>query len=332
MSRTQGDKRVYDAYIAGRQSAALAAAVRVGLFDLLDAGPLAPDAIAARLGVSPRGARILVRVLGAMGFLAVEDGRAALADDAREFLVRGRPEWLGGLIDLEIESFLTPERVLEALASGGASVYGAEDPWRRHALDPESARAFTAAMHSISARPAAALAREPELAQARRLLDVGGGSGAISIALARAWPDLRCTVWDLESVCALAREYVAAAGLSARVASLAGDMFGDPVPRDHDVHLYSQILHDWPPEACRRLLERSFAALPSGGRVLVHEKLVGPGAPLANALVDLDMLVWTEGQQWDFAGLRALLESVGFRDTALRETTGYWSAVWARKP
>ncbi len=331
MSRTHGDKRVYDAYIAGRQSAALAAAVRVGLFDLLDAGPLAPGEIAARLGLSRRGVQLLVRVLGAMGLLALEDGRAALADDAREFLVRGRPEWLGGLIDLEIESYLTPERVLDALRSGSASVYGAEDPWRRHAQDPERARAFTAAMHSISARPAAALARSPELASARRVLDVGGGSGALSIALARAWPDVRCTIWDLESVCALAREYVATAGLVERVDAVAGDMFRDPFPPGHDVHLFSQILHDWPPETCRGLLARSHAALAPGGRIAVHEKLVGPGAPLANALVDLDMLVWTEGQQWDFASLRDLLGAVGFRDATQAPTTGYWSAIFARK-
>ncbi len=219
MARTFDDKRVYDAYIAGRQSAALAAAVRVELFDLLDVGALAPEQIAARLGLHPRGVQSL---------------RVARRAD------RGSQK--------------TP----------------------------------------------------------RRPLDIHGGSGALSIALARG--------------------YVAAAGLSGRVTALAGDMSRDPVPADHDVHLFSQILHDWPPETCRALLERSFAALPAAGRVLVHEKLVGPGTPLANALVDLDMLVWTAGQQWDFEGLRALLEVVGFRDTAVRETSGYWSAVWARKP
>lgn len=326
------DRRIYDAYIAARQSAALAAAVRIGLFDLLAGGPLAPEELAERLGATPRGAAALLRVLLAMGLLRRSGQRVALAEDAARFLVRGGEEWLGGLIDLEVESFLTPRLVLDALERDGASIYGGEDPWKRHADDPERARAFSRAMHSISVRPGAALARAVDLGGVSRLLDAGGGSGALAIQLARAWPALRCTVWDLPTVCAIAREYVAEAGLSERIDLLAGDMFEDPFPSRHDAVLFSQILHDWPPETARTLLERAALALPPGGLLVVHEKLLSPDGPLANALVDLDMLVWTEGQQWDRDELAALVAEVGFEEVEVRPTTGYWSALLARKP
>ena len=326
------DRRIYDYYIAGRQSAALAAAVRVGLFDALADGPLALPELARRLAANARGTRILVRVLLAMGLLRSVGECLELEQDARRFLVRDGPEWLGGLIDLEVENFLTPATVLAALRREGASIYAGEDPWQAHARDPTRARAFTEAMHSISVRPAAALARAVDLDGRRQLLDVGGGSGAASIELARAWPELRCTVWELPSVCALAREYVAAAGLEARVEALEGDMFGDRFPEGCDVVLFAQILHDWPPEKGRGLVERAFAALPPGGLLLIHEKLIAPGGPLPNALVDLDMLVWTEGQAWQLEELAALLETAGFRDVEQRDTSGYWSAILARKP
>jgi predicted O-methyltransferase YrrM len=326
------DRRIYDAYIAGRQSAALAAGVRTGLFRLLDAGPLRAEEIADRLGLALRGVRQLVRPLLAMGLLEREGEGLCLAPDARAYLVPGRPGWLGGLIDLEVESYLSPKLLLEALRGDRASVYGGEDPWARHARDPERARAFTRAMHSISERPAAALAETLDLAGVERLVDVGGGSGAVSIALARRWPELRCVVWDLPSVCALAREYAEEAGLGSRIDTLEGDFFRDAYPDGAQAALFSQILHDWSPARGRALLERAFQALPPGGLVIVHEKLVGPGAPLANALVDLDMLVWTEGQQWEETELRELLGSIGFDTIECHPTTGYWSALTARRP
>ncbi len=109
-------------------------------------------------------------------------------------------------------------------------------------------------------------------------------------------------------------------------------MLRAPFPAGHDVVLFSQILHDWPPDVCAELVAKSFAALPAGGRIVIHEKLVGDDAPLANALVDLDMLVWTEGQQWSEQELRSLLDAAGYEDVQRRGTVGYWSAVVARKP
>jgi cyclopropane fatty-acyl-phospholipid synthase-like methyltransferase len=188
-------------------------------------------------------------------------------------------------------------------------------------------------MHSISERPAAGLAEVVDFSGVRWLLDVGGGSGALSIAIAREWPEVRCVVLDLPVVCGIAREDAAAAGLSGRVTAEPGDMFAAELPRGFDAVLFSQILHDWPPEKDALLLAKAHAALPQEGLVLVHEKLVdddGRG-PLANALVNLDMALWTEGQQLTESGLRRMLEDAGFGQVERRPTAGYWSVVMGRK-
>ena len=328
------DQRVYDAYVAGRMSAALAVGVRVGLFDRLDEGPCSTDDLAAALEFAPRGMRSLLIALKAMGLLEEEDGRWSLAPDAAAYLVRGRAGSLWGLIDMEMDHFLSPPALLEALRTGRPSVYAGEDPWEAHEGSPDTAGAFTAAMHSVSERPAAGVGEVIELPPGGRLLDVGGDSGALSIAVARAQPGVRCTVLDLPVVCELTRRYAADAGVGERVDAVPGDMFGEPWPTGHDAVLLSQILHDWSHEQGAALLASAFAALPSGGRVWIHEKLVdddGRG-PLANALVNLDMLVWTEGQQYSEAELRGLLAAAGFADVERRPTAGYWSLVSAVRP
>jgi SAM-dependent methyltransferase len=330
------DRRVYDAYIAGRESAAVAVGVRLGLFDALGHRPRTEEELRAHLGVRERPLRSLLAALSGMRFVERgPDDRYALADDVADYLVRGKPGWLGGLIDLEIEHFLSPAALLDAMTADRPRVYGETDPWEAHEADPEAARRFTAAMHSVSERPAAGLAEVVDFSGVKRLLDVGGGSGALSIAIARAWPSIECVIWDLDVVCGIAREYVQRAGLSSRVSAATGNMFTESYPPGFDAVLLSQILHDWPEEKGLALLRKAHAALPPGGTVLIHEKLVdddGRG-PRANALVNLDMLLWTEGQQFTLAQLQALLTAAGFPAETVkrRDTAGNWSVVTAAK-
>jgi hypothetical protein len=327
------DRRVYDAYVAGRQGAALAAGVRVGLFDRLDRASASAQDLAEDLGLSLRPVTQLLRTLFAMGFVTRTEETWALAPDAAAYLVRDRPGSLWGLIDMEVDHFLSPAALVESLRSDDASIYGGEDPWDAHEADADKARAFTAAMHSVSERPAAGLAEVAPLASSRRLLDVGGGSGALSIALARAFPDLHCTVGDLPVVCDLAREYAERADLSGRIDAQPVDMF-QGLPTGHDAVLLSQILHDWSPTTGQQLLAHAFAALPAGGRILIHEKLVDAQerGPLANVLVHLDMLVWTQGQQFTLRDLHDMLAGAGFVSIEGVRTAGYWTLVHALKP
>jgi cyclopropane fatty-acyl-phospholipid synthase-like methyltransferase len=331
------DKTIYDIYVAGRGSAALAVAVHLGLFALLAEQPRTEEEVATGLHIAPRGARSLLRALRGLKLVSLADGQFSLTAASEQHLVPGRSAYLGGLIDLEIHSPLTPRSLLEAVRTGKAQVY-ADETWSAHANDPEQAARFTRAMHSISQAPAKALVTHYDFSPHRLLLDVGGGSGVYAAEALVRHRDLRAVVLDIEAVCPLAEAHFAERSVSHRGSTRVANMFRDdfaPASANEpaDVILFAQILHDWPMSRCAQLLAKAYDALPPGGVVLIHEKLVADdGGPVANALVDLDMLFWTEGQQLTQDELLGLLREAGFSSCACSQTVGYWTLGVGHKP
>lgn len=197
---------------------------------------------------------------------------------------------------------------------------------------------FWEAMHSASTFTARALAGAVDFRHFKRLLDVGGGSGAYDIELCRYYPHLHATVYDLPFVTEIAAEKIAQAQLSGRIDTAAGDFFADPTfPADHDAVLLSMILHDWDEAKDREILRKCYAALPSGGVVIISELLADDNktGPVPAALMSLNMLIETEGGRNYTAGeYSAWLDEVGFGDiqTVRFEAAGANGVVLARKP
>lgn len=115
-----------------------------------------------------------------------------------------------------------------------------------------------------------ALAAQLDLAQVRRVLDLGGNSGALALALKAAAPHLELTVFDLPAVCALGQSS-AAGGQGVRF--IAGDLRFDRLPEGHDLVVFKSLLHDWPENEALHFLEKAAAILPVGGQVAVFERV-----------------------------------------------------------
>jgi hypothetical protein len=203
--------------------------------------------------------------------------------------------------------------------------------------DPEVLATFWEAMHAMSTLTAQALGAAFDLGRYRRLLDVGGGSGAFDIVLCQRYPHLRATVYDLEHVTDIAGRNVKDAALSDRITVTPGDFFADAgFPDGHDLHLFSMIMHDWNDEHDRQLLRKSFESLDSGGTVLICELLVDDDktGPAPAALMSLNMLIECEGRNYTAAEYTGWLTDVGFVDPQVIpfEAPGANGIVIARKP
>jgi predicted O-methyltransferase YrrM len=295
----------------------LAAAHELDLFSHLAGGAGTTVAeLAEALGLHLRPAEMLLTGCAALGLLEKTDGRYRNTPLSEAYLVRGNPYYFGGFVQMADKRLYAGwGRLTEALRTNRPTTW---DPAIQSSLfdgaDPTMLAVFWEAMHSLSTMSARKLGEAVDFSGFRRLLDIGGGSGAYDIELCKQYGELRATALDLPHVAKIAKGKVAEAGLTGRIETIGGDFF-EQLPKDHDVHLLSMILHDWDETKNRALVRRSFEALPSGGAVIISELLVNDEktGPAPAALMSLNMLIETEGRNYTPAEYSAWLVEAGFR-------------------
>jgi len=250
------------------------AIVHLDFFTVLDRAPASLPDLCRALAIQPRPADVMLTLFAAHGFVACDaEGLFRTTGLAREFLVAGaacdaRPYYASMADRPGVADFLNVLRTGKPANWPGEE---GEADWHAAMQTPEFAESFTAAMDCRGRAIAPALARAVDLTNARRLLDIGGGSGVYSIACVEAWPRLEAIVLEAPPVDAIARRTAAQSMAADRMKVHTGDMFVDPWPADCDVHLFSNVLHDWDEPDCCHLLAASARCLPVGGRILIHD-------------------------------------------------------------
>jgi ubiquinone/menaquinone biosynthesis C-methylase UbiE len=303
----------------------LAAAVaHFDLFSLLARRPLSIEEVSAELKLPSRSTNVLLVALRAMKLIEADTaGKLTPSPIAREHLVPGGEFYMGGYVGLTAEN-PGVKNIVQRLRTGKPTEAAPTDPGAgfifreglESAMDHEaSARRLTLALAGRARIVAPALARQYPLANVKRLLDIGGGTGLYSIGFLRANPALRAIVWDRPEVLKVAREMADQFAVADRITLLPGDMFADPVPADCDVMLVSNILHDWDIPECQKLLNRWAAALPAGGRLLIHDVFLNDelDGPLNVALYSAALFNITEGRAYSGAEYRRMLTTAGLQ-------------------
>jgi precorrin-6B methylase 2 len=302
--------------------------VELGVFTALGRGPRTADELIRQLDLHPRSARDFLDTLVALQVLdRVGDLYQNTAESAR-FLDRGQPMYVGGLLEMaNARLYAHWGSLTEALRTGkpqnesqpGHSAF--DDIYK----DPKRVRVFAEAMTGSSQRPARALAAKFPWTQYRTFLDVGCAQGCVPVQVALAHPHLAGAGFDLPPVGPIFDEYVAKFDLSDRLRFHAGDVFNeDPLPKA-DVLILGRMLHGVNLEQKKKLLAKTYAALPPGGALIVHEALIDDDRR-QNAfglLMSLNMLIETEGG-FDFTGADCMswMRETGFRETRVEQLVG----------
>jgi acetylserotonin N-methyltransferase len=328
---------IIDLIEAFRRSKAMFTAASMGLFDRLQARPDSSGALAQEIGVHAGALERLLDACAALGLLDKRDGVFRLTPLAECYLSTSSPYSLDGYIRYSDE-------VLYPMWSHLADAVKEGTPrWQQHYgiegsifggffRTDEAMRRFLQGMHGLGMGVSPLVASAFDLGGFRRLVDLGGATGHLTIAACERWPQLSGVVFDLPRVTPVAREMIAASPAHGRIEVVDGDFFTGELP-PADLYSLGRILHDWSDEQCALLLRKIYDRLPADGALLVVEKLLAEDGvgPLSANLQSLNMLVVTEGRERSLGDYTRLLESAGFVGVQ-GHTTGAWlDAVLAHK-
>jgi SAM-dependent methyltransferase len=310
-------------FMASKQ---LFAASELGVFEALGEGPVDLDGLAARTGLTRRTARISADAMVAIGLAERQGDKYTNSPEAATFLSGVTPADLRPLLRFwDRLSYPAWQDLAGALGRGRPAHEIFE-------IDDELVPIMSAGIAAATAAACRALPEAAALPAASRVLDIGGGTGSWSIALAEADRALTATVLERPDVAQVAREHLGAAGLADRIDVRAGDVLVDELPPGFDAFLLANLVHYFTPETNRSLLRRIRAAAEPGARLLLADFWTDPThtQPVAAALMAGEFAIHVnDGDVYSVEEGTAWLAASGWRYLDHRPLAGPMSVIVA---
>lgn len=274
---------------------AFAAACNLDIFEQLKDRPLSPEDLAKRLNVNPDACHRLLAAMQQLELLQHSNGLYKNSE-LGAYLTR----------DAEVPMWFTQKdhyfsRLWEYLPDAMREFSPRhQQAWNRTAQelyqaiysDDEQLRRFFRLLDSYNVPIGEEAGRRIDFGKRSCILDVAGGTGSFAASVVRTHPRLRGISLDLEPVRKLSLEMATRLGVQDRFEFVVGDMFAGSYPAA-DVIFLSYILHNWTDENCLKILRHCYDTLPSGGMLIVSEKVLGPdrSGDWWGVMMSLQMLV-----------------------------------------
>lgn len=296
---------------------AIHVAAVLGIADLLADGPRRSDDLAAATKSHPEALYRLLRALAGVGVFREEEDRhfsltelgACLCSDAPE-PVSGWAAFVGEPYQWQAWGAL--EHSVRTGENAFRHVHGI-DSWTYRAHHPELSASFDRAMTSLSRQVATAVLAAFDFGRFARIVDIGGGNGALLAAILTRYPASHGVLFDQPHVVSGAGPILEAAGVADRCQVVGGSFF-ETVPQGGDAYILKAILHDWEDGPCIQILQGCRQSMAEGTALLVIERELGqPNQDPDPKFSDLNMLVGPMGQERTPAEYAALFAAAGFR-------------------
>lgn len=287
---------------------AACAAYRLGVFDVLRRGPATAADVAHEIDAGERGVLLLLRALASLGYVEERRERFRLSPMSAKWI-----PMLGDGIRFFERMAVEEWGYLEDRIRNGPPTF--REFYER--FDDSRWREFEAGMVAVARMTGGEVVRKAKLpANARRLLDVGGGHGLYSVKFCERYPELRATVFDLPQALEVASNVIESEGMGNRVSVQAGDYWVDDLGSGYDVVLVFNILHQHLPDRNNELLRRVAGALNPGGLVVILDqvsgKTLGRTARAGVSVTGLNMFLAGGGQTYAATEVAGWLRQSGF--------------------
>ncbi|WP_299031925.1 methyltransferase [uncultured Sulfitobacter sp.] len=332
--RREGEA-MFDLLAGFCHSQVLSALVQLEIPQQLMQGPLDADALAAQSNVPPERMQILLRAGVALGVLKTRRaGRYGLSRTGAALVgVPGLSQMIAHhdvlYRDLSDPVAFFRGEVQTELAGFWPYVFGGN-------MEPEVAATYSDLMAQSQLLVADDTLAAVDFGGISRLMDIGGGSGAFLTAVGAAYGEIELCLFDLPEVAPSATDRFEAAGLSQRSSVIGGSFRDDALPQGADAISLVRVLYDHSDETVSDLLAACYAALPSGGRLIISEPMTGGARPTraGDAYFALYTLAMRTGRTRSAYEISSLCHAAGFESvktpTAARPFVT--SCVEARKP
>lgn len=310
------------------------AVAELGIADLLADGPMSSSELAAATSSHEPSLYRVLRALTAFGLFTERDGRRFELTVTSARLRAGAPagmrswatfmEALGGVRPFAhiLETIRTGRAGLELESGRGVFQFLAERP--------DASALFDAAMSERTAAYAPSVAEACDLADARTIVDLGGGNGTLLVEFLRRHTHLTGALFESPAVAARADAVLDATDVADRCQVVAGDFF-ERVPANADCYVLANVVHDWEDTRAITILRNCRMAMSAVGRVLIVERLIQEdGAdPVPTLLSDINMLVITGGRERTNSEYGALLSAAGLRVAAIHQVAFPYGVIEA---
>mgnify|MGYP003630817347 FL=1 len=317
-------------------SKAMFAGLHLDVFTNLADGPKSCEKLSEVIGVPLNRIVTLMTALNGVGLVEKDDDLYANSPGAEAFLSRTSKYDFGDYLRYQIDQQMYPFLGQLNDVLDGSLNSDAVDSYQHWMSDPEQAALYSNAQHAGSLGPGLTIARTVDLSGATSLLDVGGGTGAMTIRLLEANPELTSTIIDFPNVSEIGWRFITDADMTNRVRYIPSNALTVEWPTEQDAILMSYLFSGIPGGEVPRLVKYAYDCLAPGGRIMVHDFMVEDDrtGPVMAALWQLQHMAFTPEARSVTAGwLKAEMKKVGFVDIQDEQTIpGMTHLVHARKP
>jgi len=294
-----------------QKSRILLSGFELDIFTNIDESGTSNNQIANSLHLDEHACERLLNALVSLGFLTKQNHLFFNTVDSFTFLSKKSTDYLGGL--MHSNHLWNTWSHLTQVVKTGNSAHPAEinergDEW----LFP-----FISAMHDRAKMQAPQQIANIDLSEIKSILDVGGGSGAYSMAFIYKKPGIEATVFDLPKVVPITEKFIDKEGFSNRIKTFAGDYTTDDLPKGFDLVFLSAIIHSNSLAVNQDLIKKCFHALNKNGKIVILDWIMNNDRtqPTSGAIFAINMLVGTEaGDCFTEQEVTEMLKAAGFKN------------------
>jgi SAM-dependent methyltransferase len=287
-------------------------AVRIGIFDKIEARGTTSEEVASSINTSPRATELFLNALVAIRLLSKESGKYFNTAISRTYLVKNSPKYFGGMIIFEHNLWDMWGKLEESVRTGMPS----RKPDMFQNTEDETEK-FILAMHSlVKARgDAEVVSHLLDLGWANSLIDIGSGPGTYPIEFIKKYPQLAITIFDLPGTLRVTRKVLEEEHKIGQISLFEGDYRKNKIPDGFDVAFLSNIIHSEDETTNQDLMKNIYEALNTGGLLIIKDHILNEDLtiPAVGAIFSITMLLATNGRDYSFKEVSTWLEKAGFK-------------------